>query len=92
MGPIAKAISDKLSRAFQPSRLELVDDSDRHAGHAGHRGDGGESHFNLTIESAAFQGLSRVARQRAVYAALKDELAGPLHALSVKALAPGETA
>ena len=89
MGPIAKVLSDKLSRTFRPSRLELTDDSDRHQGHAGHR-EGGESHFNLTIESAAFEGMSRVGRQRAVYAALKDELAGPVHALSVKALAPGE--
>jgi BolA protein len=50
----------------------------------------GESHFNLLIEAAVFAGMPRVARQRAVYAVLKDELAGQLHALSVKALAPGE--
>lgn len=90
MGPIASILSDKLTAAFQPTRLNLVDDSDRHQGHAGHN-PGGESHFNLTIESAAFAGLSRVARQRAVYAALREELAGPVHALSVKALAPGES-
>ena len=89
MGPIAEAISDKLSRTFQPLRLELSDDSHRHQGHAGHR-EGGESHFNLVIEAHAFSGMSRVARQRAVYAALKAELAGPVHALSVKALAPDE--
>jgi BolA protein len=89
MGPVAKRLSDKLTAAFQPIRLELVDDSERHRGHAGHR-EGGESHFTLTIESAVFTAMTRVARQRAVHAALKDDLAGPVHALSVKALAPGE--
>lgn len=89
MGPIFEALQRKLNAAFQPSRLEIVDDSDRHAGHAGARA-GGESHFTVTIESAAFAGQSRVARQRAVNAALAEELAGPVHALSIKALAPGE--
>jgi BolA protein len=89
LGPIAAAISEKLSLAFQPARLELTDDSDKHAGHAGHN-PGGESHFTVVIESAAFAGLSRVARQRAVNEALRQELAGPVHALSIKALAPGE--
>lgn len=89
MGVMAQLISDKLQIAFQPRRLELDDDSDRHAGHSG-ASPGGESHFNLLIEADAFAGMSRVARQRAVYAVLKDELAGQLHALSVKALAPGE--
>ena len=89
MGVVSEAIRDKLSQAFQPRRLEIVDDSARHHGHAGSR-PGGESHFNVVIESAAFQGKGRVQRQRAVYAALKEELAGPVHALSVKALAPGE--
>jgi BolA protein len=69
--------------------LEVVDDSARHAGHAGARA-GGESHFNVVIVSAAFEGLSRVQRQRGVHAALAEELAGPIHALSIKALAPGE--
>ena len=91
MGPIATAISEKLTRAFQPSRLELADDSDKHAGHAGHN-PGGESHFTVLIESAVFVGMPRVARQRAVYAALSQELSGPVHALSVKAFAPGEPA
>ncbi|WP_430420723.1 BolA family protein [Phenylobacterium sp.] len=89
MGAILDAIQDKLTTAFQPTRLEIVDESDRHAGHAGAR-EGGESHFNVTIESAAFAGAARVARQRMVYHVLAEELAGPLHALSVKALAPGE--
>jgi BolA protein len=91
MGVMAQLITDKLQGAFQPSRLELQDDSGRHAGHAG-ADPRGESHFNLLIEAQAFQGMPRVARQRAVYAVLKEELAGQLHALSVKALAPGETA
>lgn len=89
MGPISESITRKLTAAFQPTRLEVVDDSDRHAGHAGHR-EGGESHFNVVIESAAFTGVPRVMRQRKVYAALADELAGPVHALSLKVFAPGE--
>jgi len=89
MGAIFETIRDKLTMAFQPLRLEIVDDSHRHAGHSGAR-EGGESHFNVTIESAAFAGAPRVARQRMVYKALEAELAGPVHALSVKALAPGE--
>ena len=89
MGAILEAIQDKLTAAFRPTRLEIVDDSHRHAGNAGAR-EGGESHFNVTIESPAFAGTARVARQRMVYRALAEELAGPVHALSVKALAPGE--
>jgi BolA protein len=88
MGAVAEAIAAKL-QVFSPSRLDIVDDSARHAGHEGARA-GGESHFSVTIESAAFVGVNRVARQRMVYAALTDELAGPVHALSLKALAPGE--
>jgi BolA protein len=89
MGAIFEAIQLKLTDAFQPSRLEIEDDSARHAGHAG-ANPGGESHFNVVIESQAFAGAAKVARQRMVYRALADELAGPLHALSVRALAPGE--
>lgn len=89
MGAVTDAIRTKLEAKFAPARLDIADDSDRHSGHAGHR-EGGESHFTITIESAAFAGVGRVARQRMVYAALADELAGPVHALSVKALAPGE--
>ena len=89
MGAIAETIRDKLVAAFSPVRLEVQDDSARHSGHAGAR-DGGESHFDVVIEAPAFEGLGRIARQRAVYAALADELAGPVHALSVKAFAPGE--
>jgi len=89
MGAILDAIQDKLQAAFEPSRLEVVDDSARHSGHAGAR-EGGESHFNVLIEADAFAGTAKVARQRMVYSALADELAGPVHALSIRALAPGE--
>jgi len=90
MGAILEAIQTKLTAVFQPLRLEIVDDSARHAGHAGASA-GGESHFNVLIESQAFAGAAKVARQRMVYRALAEELAGPLHALSIKALAPGES-
>jgi BolA protein len=89
MGAIFEAIHVKLTDAFAPTRLEIEDDSSRHEGHAGAR-EGGESHFNVTIESSAFAGAPKVARQRMVYRALAEELAGPIHALSVTALAPGE--
>lgn len=89
MGAIAELIRDKLTAAFQPSRLEVEDDSARHHGHAGAR-EGGESHFNVLIEAEAFAGRAKVARQRMVYQTLAEELAGPVHALSVRALAPGE--
>ena len=89
MGAVAEQLERKLTDAFAPARLAIDDDSARHAGHAG-AGQGGESHFNVVIESAAFAGVSRVQRQRMVYQAVAEELAGPVHALSVKALAPGE--
>jgi BolA protein len=87
MGEVAVAIERKLRAALTPSKLELRDDSARHAGHA-HAGV--ESHFDLTIEAAAFAGLTRVGRQRLVMTALAEELAGPLHALAIHASAPGE--
>ena len=90
---VAAAIRDKLTAAFAPVALEVRDESASHAGHAGAtRGDGsqGETHFHVRIVSAAFEGVSRVERQRLVYAALKDELAGPVHALSLSALTPIE--
>jgi BolA family transcriptional regulator, general stress-responsive regulator len=89
MGAVTEKLQRKLTDAFAPARLQIEDDSARHAGHAG-AGHAGESHFNVVIESAAFEGVSRVQRQRMVYAALAEELAGPVHALSVKAVAPGE--
>jgi len=86
--PVATEMVRRLN-ALQPTRLELEDQSARHIGHAGHDGRG-ESHFALTIESAAFAGLNRVQRQRAVYSALGDLMHDRVHALTIKALAPGE--
>lgn len=93
-GPIATIIRQKLVVGLAPERLEIEDDSWRHAGHH-HEGGmdakpGGESHFNLLVISAAFEGQGRVQRQRAVNALLRDELAGPVHALSIRALTPAE--
>jgi BolA protein len=89
MTSVADSIRAKLVAAFAPDAIEVVDDSERHRGHAGAR-PGGESHFRLTIVASAFAGLSRIERQRAVYRALAEELAGPVHALAVAAHAPGE--
>lgn len=93
-GPVAAALRARLNQAFAPERLEIVDQSHRHAGHHLHGGidgrPGGESHFEVTLVSAAFVGLNRVQRQRAVNAVLADQLAGPVHALSLKLAAPGE--
>lgn len=95
-GPIAARIRAKLTEALHPDRLELDDDSWRHAGHH-HEGGmdarpGGESHFNLLIVASAFEGQGRLARQRAVNALLAEELSGPVHALSIRALTPAEAA
>jgi BolA protein len=89
MGEIAREIEQRLGAHFQPSDLLVRDDSARHAGHAGHNGQG-ESHFFVRIESAAFAGLGRVARQRAVNAVLADLLASRVHALALQCRAPGE--
>lgn len=89
-GPVATEIRQRLVAGLAPSRLKLEDQSDRHIGHAGHDARG-ESHFALVIESPAFTGLTRVARQRAVYAALGDLMRERVHALTIKALAPGES-
>ena len=89
MGDVADSIRQKLTQAFAPSRLDVVDDSDKHQGHAGHR-PGGESHFTVLIEAPAFAGVGRIDRQRRINHVLAEELAGPVHALSIKATAPGE--
>jgi BolA protein len=89
VGAVTELLERKLTDAFAPASLQIDDDSARHAGHAGAR-QSGESHFNVVIVSALFEGVSRVQRQRMVYSALAEELAGPVHALSVRALAPGE--
>jgi len=89
MGKVAKTIDNKLRSEFAPSRLAVEDESSRHHGHAGWR-EGGETHFRVEIVSAAFEGQSRVARQRLVYAALKDEFAAGLHALALTTLTLAE--
>jgi len=86
---VADTIGRKLTDRFAPTRLEIVDESHRHAGHAGARPEG-ETHFAVTIVSAAFAGQSRVARQRLVYHTLAEELANRVHALSLTTLAPDE--
>lgn len=88
-GPIAQKIASLLTEAFAPTRLEVINDSDRHNGHAGHDGSG-ESHFTVEIESPAFAGVSRLQRQRMVNAALGDIPGQQVHALSIKVKAPGE--
>jgi BolA protein len=88
-GPVADEIAQRLRAALAPTRLEVINDSDRHRGHAGHDGSG-ESHFTVVIESSAFAGQSRLARQRAVNAALGSLLVERIHALAIKATAPGD--
>lgn len=91
MGSVAETIRRKLEAAFAPRRLAVIDESARHAGHAGARPEG-ETHFRVEIVADAFAGLGRLERQRRVNAALAAELAGPVHALSIRALAPDEAA
>jgi BolA family transcriptional regulator, general stress-responsive regulator len=86
---MADTIHRKLAEAFAPLELIVKDDSARHEGHAGHR-PGGETHFIVKIVSPAFTGLSRVERQRRVYAVLAEELRDRVHALNLKVLAPGD--
>lgn len=86
---VADTIKQKLTAAFAPSQLAVRDESAQHEGHAGHR-PGGETHFNVRIVSEAFTGMSRVERQRRVYAALDAEFQAGLHALSLKAQTPAE--
>jgi BolA family transcriptional regulator, general stress-responsive regulator len=95
-GPIATIIREKLTLALSPDRLVIEDDSARHAGHHHDGGvdarPGGESHFNLEVVSVAFEGKGRVDRQRLINGLLADELAGPVHALSIRARTPSEDA
>lgn len=88
-GPLAQEIEALLSAAFAPSHLAVINDSARHHGHAGDDGSG-ESHFTVEIESPAFAGVSRLQRQRMVNAALGDIPGQRVHALAIRARAPGE--
>lgn len=91
MGKVAALIKARLMDALAPARLLVIDDSHQHAGHAGHRGDDAETHFTVEISAHAFDGQSRIARQRAVYAALGDLVAPDrIHALRIIARTPAE--
>ena len=88
-GPVAAEMLRRLDSALSPTRIALIDDSEQHRGHGGYN-PAGESHFSLSIESPAFAGKSRVQRQRLVYSALGELMDGRVHALSIRATAPGE--
>lgn len=87
--PVAHEIARILEATFAPTRLDVINDSEKHHGHAGHDGSG-ELHFTVEIESAAFAGVSRLQRQRMVNRALGDIPGQRVHALAIKARAPGE--
>lgn len=84
---IASEIEQKLTEAFTPQVLEVVDDSEAHRGHAGFQ-EGGESHFNVRIVSGAFEGKSRLARHRAVHSAIGPDLIARIHALALDISTP----
>lgn len=88
---VADTIRAKLTEAFAPDVLEIEDESAKHAGHGGAR-PGGETHFRVRIVSPFFEGVSRVERQRRVYAILAGELSERVHALALTTLTPGEAA
>jgi len=87
-GPVAREIDQRLRSALAPERLAVINDSARHRGHSGDDGSG-ESHFTVEIVAASFAGKSRLERQRAVNAALGDLLRDRIHALAIRATAPG---
>jgi BolA family transcriptional regulator, general stress-responsive regulator len=82
-------IEEKLTKAFAPASLDVVDESDQHAGHAGHR-EAGATHFRVYIVAEAFRGKSRLERHRMINETLAGELEGGVHALAIHASAPGE--
>ena len=86
---VRDTIAKKLTDALHPESLSVVDESHLHEGHAGHR-PGGQTHFRVHIVSRAFEGKSRVERHRMINTILADDLAGRVHALTLKALTPGE--
>jgi BolA family transcriptional regulator, general stress-responsive regulator len=85
----ADLITQKLTEAFEPQSLEVVDESHQHEGHAGHR-PGGQTHFRIYIVSDSFKGKTRLERHRLINGTLSDELAAGVHALAIHAAAPGE--
>jgi BolA family transcriptional regulator, general stress-responsive regulator len=88
-GPVAQEMTALLKAAFAPTQLAVINDSAKHSGHSGDDGSG-ESHFTIEIESAAFAGASRLQRQRLINSALGDIPGQRVHALAIKAKAPGE--
>jgi len=86
---VAEAIRTKLTAALAPAKLTIIDESDRHAGHAGSRPEG-ETHFQVVVVASAFEGKSRLERQRMIYGVLAAELADRVHALTLKTLTPEE--
>jgi BolA protein len=88
-GPVAAEMLRRLNSALSPTSIALTDDSEQHRGHGGYN-PAGESHFTLRIESPGFAGKGRVERQRMIYAALGDLMRERVHALSIRATAPGE--
>lgn len=86
---VADTIRNKLTKALTPASIEVVDESAKHAGHAGARPEG-ETHFQVTVIAEAFEGKSRIDRQRMVYDILSQELATRVHALTLVTRAPGE--
>jgi len=85
----ADLITKKLTEAFAPQSLKVVDESDQHEGHAGHR-PGGQTHYRIYIVSEAFKGKTRLERHRMINQLLSAELTGGIHALAIHAAAPGE--
>lgn len=90
LGPVGETLSHKLKQSFSPQHLEVIDESGLHAGHAGAHPHG-ESHFRVDIVSEAFSGKSRIERHRMVNAAVASLLEARIHALAIRAQAPGET-
>ncbi len=86
---VAKIMYDKLGEAFSPLSLEVIDQSEKHIGHAGARPEG-ETHFLVKITAETFRGKTRIACHRMINQVLKDDLAGPVHALAISANAPGD--
>ena len=89
MSERAEHIGNILTQELKPQAIEIIDDSDRHAGHAGARESGG-GHFSIDIVSESFAGLTRIQRHRMVYEALKNEFGPMIHALSIRAMSPEE--
>lgn len=83
---VADEITQKLTDSFSPREIEVVDESEQHRGHAGYQ-EGGQSHFRVRMRAEAFEGMSRIARHRAVHGALGKDIVERIHALALD-LAP----